>query len=165
MKRIILHWTAGTGVPTNYEKNFYHYLVDKNGKTHLGVYAPEANLDVKSGHYAAHTGGGNTGSIGVAACGMAGFVSAQNCGRNLLTRVQLEAMFALCARLCSRYNIKVSPATVLTHYEFGRQNPKTSSAGKIDLSFLPPFLHVEKDDVGNFIRSKVNWYLLKAEQS
>ena len=32
MKRIILHWTAGGYYPTNFEKKFYHYLFDKEGK-------------------------------------------------------------------------------------------------------------------------------------
>ncbi len=161
MKRIILHWTAGTGFPSSYDKNFYHFLVDKNGKTHFGDYEPEANLDVKTGRYAAHTGGGNTGSIGVTACGMAGFVSASNVGKYPLTRVQLEAVFALCASLCEKYSIPVTPATVLTHYEFGLKNPRTSSAGKIDLTYLPPFPDVEMRNIGGFIRSKVEWYRLK----
>lgn len=161
MKRIILHWTAGTGFPSSYEKNFYHFLVDKNGATHFGVYPPEANLNVKTGKYAAHTGGGNTGSIGVAACGMAGFVSAADVGKYPLTRLQLEAVFALCASLCAKYSIPITASTVLTHYEFGVKNPTTTSAGKIDLTYLPPFPKVKKGDVGGFIRSKVEWYRLK----
>ena len=164
MKRIILHWTAGTGFPTSYEKKFYHFLVDKNGKTHLGEYEPEANLDVKSGRYAAHTGGGNTGSIGVAACGMAGFVSANDAGKYPLTRVQLEAVFALCASLCDKYSIPVTPSSVMTHYEFGLKNPTTTSAGKVDLTYLSPFPELETRNIGGFIRSKVNWYRLKSAQ-
>ena len=161
MRRIILHWTAGTGFPTDYEKNFYHFLVDKNGEIHAGVYSPEDNLDVSVGNYAAHTGGGNSGSIGVAVCGMAGFVSAARCGNFPLTRVQLEALFALCAKLCVKYSISISQQTVMTHYEFGQKFPKTSSAGKIDLTYLPPFPAIKTADVGGFIRAKINWYRLK----
>ena len=62
------------------------------------------------------------------------------------------------AELCEKYKLEVSNLSVLTHYEFGRMNPKTSSAGKIDITYLPPYSWVAKDDIGNFIRSKVRWY-------
>ena len=159
MKRIILHWTAGGHFPTFYEKQFYHFLVDAKGCVHRGIYPPEANLNVKTGRYAAHTGGGNTGSIGVALCGMAGFESKEKPGPYPITPIQLEAAFALCAELCVKYNLPVSPSSVLTHYEFGQANPKTSSAGKIDIIFLPPYPSVGVRNVGGVIRSKVNWYM------
>lgn len=161
MKRIILHWTAGTHYPTPFEKQFYHYLVDVNGKIHAGIYPPEANLDVKNGKYAAHTGGGNTGSIGVALCGMSGYVDPARFGKYPISRVQAEAAFALCARLCVKYSIPITRWTVLTHYEFGRMNPESSSAGKIDINFLPPYPQIESKNVGTFIRSKVHWYRFK----
>ena len=75
MKRIIIHWTASRYYPNDYEKHFYHYLIDKDGKVYNGYYTPEDNLDCSDGKYAAHTGGGNTGSIGIAMCAMAGFKS------------------------------------------------------------------------------------------
>lgn len=161
MKRIILHWTAGGYAPTAHEKECYHFLVDSQGGVHKGRYEPEANLSVSTGRYAAHTGGGNTGSVGVAACGMAGFSSRSSVGKFPLTRKQLEAMFELTARLCKRYGLPVTSKTVMTHYEFGRQNPSTSSAGKIDIVFLPPFPEVGAGAVGDFIRQKVKWYLAK----
>ena len=128
---------------------------------HAGIYPPEANLNVKSGRYAAHTGGGNTASIGVALCGMAGYEAPNNCGKYPLTSVQLESAFELCARLCVKYNLPVSQKTIMTHYEFGRLYPETSSAGKIDINFLPPFAEVSAKNVGGFIRSKVLWYKQK----
>ena len=161
MKRIILHWTAGGHFPSFYDKQFYHFLVDKNGDIHAGKYPPEANLDVKTGRYASHTGGGNTASIGVALCAMAGFESPKNVGKYPITAVQLESAFSFCARLCEKYNIPISPSTVLTHYEFGLANPKSTSAGKIDIVFLPPYPNVEARNVGGFVRSKVCWYLEK----
>lgn len=57
MKRIVIHWTAGGYAPTDYEKQFYHYLVDDKGNVHSGKYKPEDNLNVNNGKYAAHTGG------------------------------------------------------------------------------------------------------------
>ena len=47
----------------------------------------------------------------------------------------------------------------MTHYEFGLNNPKTSSAGKIDIIYLPPYSWVAQGDIGAFIRSKIKWYL------
>ena len=123
-----------------------------------GKYKPEDNDNCSDGVYAAHTGGGNTGSIGVCFCGMYGFQSKANCGYFPISKVQFEACMKFIAELCLKYKLEVSNLTVLTHYEFGRLNPKTSSAGKIDITYLPPYDWVAKEDVGNFIRSKVRWY-------
>ena len=158
MKRIILHWTAGTNEPNNTDYQHYHYLVNGNGVVVKGKFKPEDNLNCKDGKYAQHTGGGNTGSIGVSMCGMAGFNGKSGSTKYPLTAKQVEATFKLCAELCKKYNIPITPQTVMTHYEFGLKNPKTSSAGKIDIVYLPPYPTVKQADVGNFIRNKVKWY-------
>lgn len=158
MKRIIIHWTAGGPVPTSYEKECYHYLVDSIGKIHQGKFKPEANLICRTGMYAPHTGGGNTGSIGVAMCAMANFRNKNNQGHFPITKVQFEATMKLCAELTQKYDIPVNPNTVMTHWEFGQNNPDTTSHGKIDIIFLPPFPWISKEDVGSFIRSKIRWY-------
>ena len=79
---VINQWLSSIGKT---EKDFnaldrlcYHFLVDKNGKIYKGVFAPENNEICISNKYAAHTGGGNTGSIGVAMCAMAGFKNISN---------------------------------------------------------------------------------------
>ena len=161
MKRIITHWTAGAYKPSDYEKKYYHFLVDDFGNVHNGVFQPENNLKCVSGNYAAHTGGGNTGSIGVAMCAMAGFKSPKNPGNYPITKKQFEATMEFCAQLAIKYAIPVSASTIMTHYEFGLAHPKTSSAGKIDIVHIPPYPWVAKSDVGKFIRSKVKWYLQK----
>lgn len=158
MKRIIIHWTAGGHVPTFYEKNFYHYLVDSLGKIHLGKFKPEANLICKDGMYAEHTGGGNTGAIGVSLCGMENFKNINNQGKFPITKIQFESAMKLCAQLTKKYGITVTPETVMTHYEFGQKHPNTTSYGKIDIIFIPPYPWVSKNDVGSFIRSKIRWY-------
>ena len=66
---------------------------------------------------------------------------------------------AFAEEFCKKYGIEITPETVLTHYEFGKSHPKTTSAGKIDIIFLPPFSWVEPQEVGKFIRTKVKWYL------
>ena len=164
MKRIIIHWTAGRYYPSEFEKNYYHYLIDKDGNIHHGYYKPADNSNCKDGYYAAHTGGGNTASIGVAMCSMFGFKNKNYCGDYPITKIQFESCMNLCAVLCNEYNIKVSPSNVMTHYEFGQNNPKTTSAGKIDIIYLPPYPWVGKDDIGSFIRTKIRWYKLKNQE-
>lgn len=163
MKRIIIHWTAGGAVPNSHDKDCYHYLVDNMGKIHLGTFKPEANENCLDGEYAAHTGGGNTGSIGVSLCGMMGFKNKYEIGNYPITKIQFESAMQFCAKLSKKFNIPVTKTTVLTHYEFGKTHPNTTSVGKIDLIFLPPYSWVEQDEVGNFIRTKIKWYLQKGE--
>lgn len=161
MKKIIIHWTAGSYVPTWHEKDCYHFLLDNLGKIYIGHFKPEANLVCRSGMYAAHCGGGNTGAIGVSMCSMFGFKDKNSVGKFPITQKQFEATMELVAKLCSKYNLNVTPSTVMTHYEFGLKNPSTSSKGKIDIIHIPPYPWVTKDDAGSFIRSKVKWYLSK----
>ncbi len=158
MKRIILHWTGGTNQPNNTDYEHYHYLINGNGLIIKGKHSVHDNRNCTDGNYAAHCGGGNTGSIGVAMCGMKDFNGNPNSTKYALTRKQCEATFELLAKLCKDYGIPITPQTVLTHYEFGQAHPKTSSYGKIDIIFLPPFNFVPKNEVGDFIRNKVRWY-------
>ncbi|MFI3301309.1 MAG: peptidoglycan recognition family protein [Candidatus Gastranaerophilales bacterium] len=161
MKKIILHWSAGGYLPSIYDLEHYHYLVDNVGGIHRGKYPVESNEICKLNRYAAHTGGGNTGAIGVSMCAMAGFLNKNNVGKYPITKKQFEATMELIASLSLKYNIKITPNTVLTHYEFGLKNPKTSSAGKIDIVYLPPYDWLLPNEIGGFIRAKIKWYLLK----
>lgn len=158
MKRIIIHWTAGTYNPSDYEKQHYHFLVDGKGVVHRGFYKPEDNEICKIGKYAAHTGGGNTGSIGVAICAMAGFKN-QNCIGNFpILKKQFESCMELCAKLAIQYNIEINKKNIMTHFEFGKSYPKSTSAGKIDIIYLPPYPWVSQEEIGSFLRTKIKWY-------
>jgi hypothetical protein len=159
MKTIKIHWTAGTYKPNSTDLEHYHYLIDDKGNVFNGKFKPEDNINCNDGTYAVHTGGGNTNAIGVSFCGMSGFKNHLNIGRYPLTEIQLEAGFKFIAKLCLQYKISVNPLTVMTHYEFGLFNPKTTSAGKIDIVCLPPYLEIEKSQVGDFIRKKIQWYI------
>lgn len=161
MNRIVIHWTAGGHQPNNEDYQHYHYMINKDGFVFSGKYTPADNLNCNDGKYAAHTGGGNTGSIGIAMCGMAGFKNRNNVGKYPITGVQLERCFELTAKLCKKYKIQINPYTVFTHYEFGLRNPNTSSKGKIDIIYLPPYPNVPTNQVGEFIRNKVKWYMDK----
>lgn len=160
MKRIILHWTAGGNYPNVTDLEHYHFVIDKNGKVYNGKFKPEDNLNCSDDKYAMHTGGGNTGSIGVAVCGMANYKGKLTDTKYPLTAVQVEKMFSFCAELCKKYGIKITPDTVLTHYEFGKSHPNTESFGKIDITCLPPYLSVKPTQVGDFIRKKIKWYFI-----
>lgn len=159
MNNIIIHWTAGGWFPNATDKEHYHFLIDKNGKTINGKHKVEDNINCNDGKYAAHCGGGNTGSIGVSMCGMFNFKNSKNIGSYPLTKVQCEACFKLVAQLCKKYSINID--NVLTHYEFGLAHPKTTSAGKIDIIYLPPYPEIKQNQIGDFIRNKVKWYLEK----
>lgn len=158
MKKLILHWTAGTNQPNNTDYQHYHYLVNGDGVVVQGKYKVIDNENCNDGVYAQHCGGGNTGAIGVSMCGMAGFNGLPKSTKYPLTKIQCEATFKLCAELCKKYGLQITPQTVMTHYEFGQKNPKTSSYGKIDIIYLPPYPELKKNEIGDFIRNKIRWY-------
>lgn len=159
MKRIILHWTAGKYKPNSCDLEHYHYLVDGDGNVVQGKFKVSDNEICKSGCYAMHTGGGNTGSIGVAMCGMYGFKSVQDAGLYPIKAKQFERTMKLCAELAKEFGINISETTLMTHYEFGQKHPATTSFGKIDVTFIPPYPFVKREEAGAFIRNKVKWYL------
>ena len=162
MKRIIYHWSGGAYSPNSVDKEHYHYIIDNKGVIYNGKFKPENNLHCNQNAYAAHTGGGNTASIGIAFAGMYGFNSRFNTGNYPLTKIQCERGFELGAKLIIKYGINISDKmSVQTHYGFGQRNPKTSSYGKIDIIYLPPYPDIEKDKVEDFIRNKVIWYINK----
>ena len=154
LNRITIHWTAGTNYPNSTDKQHYHYLVDKEGKIIEGKYKPEDNLNCKDGKYAAHTGGGNTGNIGIAVCGMLD-------SRYPINRKQIEACCKKVAELSKKYGISISSKNILTHAEFGNTHPNTTSYGKIDINKLPCVAIYGVDAVGTWLRNKINWYRSK----
>lgn len=160
MKRIIIHWTGGTNQPSSTDFEHYHYLITGDGLIIEGKYKPENNLDCTGNSYAAHTGGGNTGSIGLAVCGMANFKSNdKNSTKYPLTKKQFEKLFLVASKLIKKYNLKLSHETVMTHAEFGLKHQNTSSKGKIDINYLHPYDITGIKECGRFIRSKIKWYL------
>jgi hypothetical protein len=160
LKYIVFHWTAGTYEATTFEKQFYHFLIDGDGQVHKGYYPMSANIPpLKIGQYAAHCGGGNSYAIGLGLCGMSGYKGPHSLGKYPLKRVTFEAACKQAAMLCKLENIPITPETVFTHYEYGKRKPNTTSAGKIDITFLPWDTGVHKDKVGDYIRDKVRWYL------
>lgn len=158
LQYITIHWTAGAYYPNQTDLLHYHFLVDKDGIVHKGKYKPEDNMNCYDGKYAQHCGGKNTNNIGVALCGMLGFKNSKSVGKYPLTKKQCERAFKLIAELSKQYGIPINENTVMTHYEFGKKHPKTSSYGKIDIIYLPPYPTIKANEIGTFIRNKSNWY-------
>lgn len=156
MKRIIIHWTGGTGLANSSDLDHYHLLIEQDGKTRQGRRNPEANLDTSDGDYAAHTRALNTGSIGVALCGMHGAREHPfKAGHHAITEAQVDALAAVCADLCETYGIPVTPRTVLTHAEV-QTTLGVAQRGKWDVTWLPG-MHAPDDPlvVGDTIRAMV----------
>lgn len=137
MQRIIMHWTAGANFPSPECFEAYHYLIDRVGHVHRGDHPVTDNLSTADGDYAAHTRGLNTGSIGLALCGMAGANEKPFApGRFPLTRPQWNAAIIAAADLCRRYRIEPNERGLLMHCEVERVF-QIKQANKWDISRLP----------------------------
>lgn len=162
LRKICIHWTAGSYFQSSADRYHYHYSVTATGNVIPGKFRPESNIPpLRNGFYAPHCGGGNSWCIGISLCGMAGYLSPIKPGKYPLTRKQCEAAWKLTAELCKENGIEVTPETVFTHYEFGKRNPNSDSAGKIDITYLPYKPELKPEEVGDYIRGKVTWYLKK----
>lgn len=121
MKRVILHWTAGSYTASALDQEHYHFLIDGRPKLVRGLHSVIRNefIGKKSqDEYAAHTKGTNTGSIGISLCGSAGAVEYPfNAGKFPIKEAQWQLAAEVTATLCRRYSIPVTPKTVLSHAE------------------------------------------------
>ena len=158
-KEVILHWTASGYNPNQVDCKAYHYLIDGQGKLHYGYFKPEDNLDCNDGKYAQHCGGGNTGRIGIAFCGMNGYSPSHPYTCYPINITQVEAVCKLTAEILIKYNLPSNK--VRTHAEFGIDNPNTSSHGKIDIHTLCYNNIKGYKEVGDLLRKKINWYYTK----
>lgn len=156
LQRIIVHWTGGTNRASNHDKECYHFLIQGDGTVVHGVFTPEDNLKTGDGKYAAHTLKSNTGSIGVAVCGMLGAVESPfDAGKFPITALQWGVLVNVVTGLCKRYGIPVTPKTVLSHAEVGA-NLGIPQRAKWDISRLPFALEVKgAKAVGDKLRSEV----------
>ena len=68
--RVVLHWTAGGPVASSLDRQHYHFIIEQSGTVVGGLHSIADNDLTSEGRYAAHTRGKNTGSVGIALCGM-----------------------------------------------------------------------------------------------
>jgi len=165
MKRIIIHWTAGTHKPSATDKMHYHYIVDGIGNVVNGDMKPEDNLSTSTA-YAAHTRGMNTGSIGVAFAAMHGAKERPfSAGKYPITDKQVKAMVRLESDMCEKYGIPVTPQAVLTHAEV-QGTLGVTQRGKWDVNWLPGMDRVGlPSQTGDLLRQKVRDYRRKPPTS
>jgi N-acetyl-anhydromuramyl-L-alanine amidase AmpD len=118
MKRIIVHWTAGSHKANAVDRKAYHILIEGDGHLVRGDFGIDANVLTKRGHYAAHTLNCNTGSIGVSLCCMGGAKESPfDPGKWPMTKTQWDKLCVVVAELARAYSIPVTPRSVLSHAE------------------------------------------------
>lgn len=160
MKRIIGHWTGGAGRASALDREHYHRLAEFDGTIVFGNETIADNIVTSDGDYAAHTLRLNTGSIGVACCGMAGAIESPfSAGDHPIREEQFNAFCKLIAELCLEYSIPVTPQTVLFHSEV-EPNLGVQQRGKWDINRLPwdPSIRGARA-VGDYMRRRVNLML------
>lgn len=157
MKRMIIHWTGGSNRASNVDRKAYHFIIEGDGTVVDGNLKPEANLNISSGDYAAHTRRLNTGSIGI---GVAAMMDATerpfSTGSAPITEEQVTALVELCANLAETYNIPVTRRTVLTHAEV-QPTLGVAQRAKWDIMWLPG-LDGPQDPlvIGDQLRRRIN---------
>jgi hypothetical protein len=158
MQRIIFNWTAGANTASDDDKQHYHFLIEGDGKLVRGHHPVDANENTRDRVYAAHTRMCNTGSIGVAACGMADSRERPfDPGNYPISHAQYEVACRIIAELCIAYQIPVSSKTVLNHGEV-EKNLGIKQRGKWDVMVLPFKQMLSFDEVGEYFRTRVAYY-------
>ena len=159
MKRSITHWTAGGGRASSLDREHYHVLTEMDGTYVLGTEEIEDNMVTSDGDYAAHTLNLNTGSMGLAMCGMRGAVENPFlAGPSPINEVQFERHCAMVAEKHLEYGVAINEETCLTHAEV-QPRLGVKQRGKWDLTRLPfkPELR-GAFAVGDYMRERVRFY-------
>jgi len=171
MLRVICHWSAGAYQPNSVDKEHYHILIDDDGNLTRGNFSIASNVvvrnklvirngqKVKIPNYAAHTGGANTKSIGVAVCCMHQAMEAGDMGKCPLTEKQWDTLCQVVAELCAAYNIPVLPSTVLGHGEVHATLGTSGNSTKWDTMVLLFRRDLSKKQVGELLRKTVEKHL------
>ena len=155
MLRVIAHWTAGAYTVSSTDKQHYHIIVDGDGKLFRGDNSIADNVSTADDDYAAHTKNCNTQSIGISVACMAGAIESPfNAGRYPITQLQWETLAQVAAELCRKYDIAVTPYSVLQHGEV-EDNLGIAQDGKWDICKLPWEPSWDTEQVGNDFRSRV----------
>ena len=164
MVRIICHWTAGSYKASDMEKEHYHILIEDNGKLIRGNHSIADNMDCTDGDYAAHTGGANTRAIGISMCCMANATERPfNPGKFPMTEKQWDTLCRVAAELCKAYDIPVNSRSVLGHGEAHQNLGTVGNKGKWDTMVLPFRPSLNREQVGNLLRTTVDMYLHEQE--
>lgn len=141
IRRLVLHWTAGANFPSEEDKEHYHIVIDRVGKLHRGDHSILDNVNCADDDYAAHTYQANTGSIGLALCGMAGANQKPFApGKYPINATQWNQALLAAADLCRAYELQPIRHELMMHHE-AWQVIGTRNLGKWDISvrtWTPP---------------------------
>lgn len=161
MNRIVIHWTGGSHVVSELDKEHYHRIYDGKGKIHNGKFSIADNENVADGTYAKHTFHCNLDSIGVSLACMAGAREAPFfAGKFPMNKVQFDVMINDVASLAKKYKIPITPKTILTHAEV-QPTLGIKQKGKWDIAriaFLPNLVGAKA--CGDYIRSQLKGKML-----
>lgn len=162
IKRSITHWTAGGKRASALDKKHYNFLTEFDGTLVRGKHTIGDNITTSDGIYAAHTLKLNTGSMGLAMCGMRGAQESPfSPGPDPINEKQFEAHCELLARKHIQYRVPVTKTTCLTHAEV-QPRLGVRQKGKWDITHLvfKPNL-IGAYAVGDYMRSRVRHYVAK----
>ncbi len=157
LKRVIAHWAVTRYKADEISKKHYHWIVEGDGAVIAGNLPPESNIAPKPGHYAAHTLGCNTGSIGISCAAMFGALTVENYGLFPITEKQFDGLCRKIAEQCKKYDITVTPRTVLSHAEV-QGTLGIKQRGKWDIAVLPFAGMKTAKDCGDLMRRRVAAY-------
>lgn len=159
MARVILHWTAGTYKASALDREHYHVLIEGDGTVVAGNHRIDANAKPAREPRASHTRNINTGSIGVAVCGMKDARERPfAAGSFPMTIQQWQVAAEVVAELCHRYGIEVTPRTVLAHGEV-QATLKIEQLQKWDPMVLPWLSSTPRQQVMDQFRASVRDHL------
>jgi hypothetical protein len=118
MDAIVVHWSAGSHVVSELDKEHYHIIVSGKGEIVKGDHDISDNVNVQDNDYAAHCRGFNTRVIGISMACMAGAIESPfNPGPFPMTKVQWDLCMQACAQLATFYRIPIIGTKILTHAE------------------------------------------------
>jgi hypothetical protein len=150
-QRIILHWTGGSYTPNATDLRHYHYLVRGDGQIVPAVPVERNMVSPAPPDRANHTRNLNTGSVGVAFCGMAGAKEKGPYGNFPLKRGQVIAGCTFVAELLDAWRMPCTVDTVFTHAEAQRIHG-VAQAGKWDIDVFPWSPHLTPRECGSMLR-------------
>jgi hypothetical protein len=158
-RRIILHWTGGPHRANSVDRKAYHYVVEHDGNVVQGVHPVAHNMrTLTDDHYAHHTGGFNSFSVGVSFAGMMDSVSAARPGPAPLKPGQVMAGLRFVAECCDAWSLDPrDPDKVFHHreaWELHRVKGKVNHQ-KMDITFLPFMPELGFSDTGPWLRGKI----------
>lgn len=156
LRGIVTHWSAGhSHHASDLDREHYHICIEGDGRLVRGEKSILANLKTSDGHYAAHCRGFNTKTIGVSVMCMGGAIeSPRYFGTHPMTREQWDAMLLVCADLSERYQIPVTPTTILGHGEVER-TLGIDQNGKWDPLCLPWAPKLSRREVADLMREGI----------